>query len=86
VEQALGITLIQYHNQYRGAYYGFGCINKESFVLQRNWNPLDEEFMEEQFLEMKILLYVNASNRAEELEQLLTMKTTAQLLVRQEEP
>ena len=84
VEQALGIVLTQHITTYRGEHYIGGTASTAMLILQRNWDPFDGELMEEQFPDMRALLYVMRSDRAAELEHLLTTQTAAHVLLRQE--
>lgn len=84
VEQALGIRLIAHESLHRGDYYRLGRIGEEEFVLQRNFDPFYEEVIENEFPEMHILLYVDETERSEELEQILTSKIPGLKLLRRE--
>jgi hypothetical protein len=84
VEQALGIALDRHTSVYRGEHYVGVAVGAATLVLQRNWDPFDGELMEEQFPDMRVLLYITASDRAAELEQLLAAQTAAHVLLRQE--
>lgn len=83
IERALRITLHKDRNQYRGIFYSVQDLDGETFILQRNWEPLDNEPMEEQYPDMSVLLYVQNTRRASELELLLTTTTSGQLIRRQ---
>ena len=67
MERAMGITLYACHSRYRGHHYCYGDPGAEVLILQRNWDPLDQECMEDQFPEVRILLYVSAGARAADL-------------------
>ena len=85
VEQALGIALTKHHTIYRGEHYACDGCGAETFLLQANWEALDAELMEEQFPDMRVLLYVSGSDHATQVERRLTAATTAHLLARQHE-
>ena len=85
VERALGIALTKHHTIYRGEHYACNGCGAETFLLQTNWEALDAELMEEQFPDMRVLLYVHGSERAMQIEHRLTAVTAARLLARQHE-
>jgi hypothetical protein len=84
VEQALEITFERHTNAYRGEHYVGVAASAVTLILQRNWDPFDGELMEEHFPNMRILLYVTASDRMSELERRLTTQTAACMLLRPE--
>jgi hypothetical protein len=85
VEQALGIALVKHNTIYRGEHYVCGECGAETFLLQANWEAIDGELMEDQFPDMGVLLYVHSSDRTTQIERLLTSRTSARLLARQQE-
>jgi hypothetical protein len=85
LEQALGIVLERHTNAYRGEHYVGGVASAATLILQRNWDPFDGELMEEQFPDMRVLLYVMGSDWTVEQERLLTVQA-AHLLLRSEAP
>jgi hypothetical protein len=74
VEQALGVKLALHESLHRGDYYRLDTVGDESFVLQRNFDPFDEVLVEDEFPEIRILLYVEDTERPEELERILTAR------------
>ncbi len=73
VEAALGAGLVAHESGYHaGAYYRLGRTGSEHFILQRNYDDFEEEWMEPEFKEYPYLLYVNETRRAPELEKRLT--------------
>lgn len=82
VEQALDIHMRPAQNEYRGAHYYYECKDGGSLLLQRNWDPLDRECMEEQFPEMRVLLYASGACMAN-AERRLASVAAVRLLVRQ---
>jgi hypothetical protein len=86
IEQALGLRLAAHESLYHGGdYYRLGSLGQEHFILQRNIDLIDNEPLESEFPEMKVLLYVNETERPEELELLLTTKVTGLQLLRRHE-
>jgi hypothetical protein len=86
VENALGIKFIAHESTYRGGdYYCFGKIGEEEFTLQRNFNLIDKEWTEEEFQEFPILIYVDKTSRAEEIEKLLGARKVGGLLLKREQ-
>jgi len=51
-----------------GDYYRLGSMREEHFILQRNVDLLDNDPAELEFPEAGILLYVEGTERSEELE------------------
>jgi len=83
VENALSIKFIAHESSYRGGdYYRFGKIGEEEFTLQRNFNPIDKEWIEEEFQGFPILLYVDKTNRSEKIERLLAARIAEFSLLR----
>ncbi|MDM8550606.1 hypothetical protein QUF72_11025 [Desulfobacterales bacterium HSG2] len=69
-----------------GTYYCFGKDpGKENFVIQRNFNPAEEEWEEEDFEDMGILLYVNNTRRAEMIRRTLVNAMPEIVLIRRRE-
>lgn len=71
-ERALGVVFAAHESSYVGDYYRHGLSGAENFVLQRNFNKIEQEWTEKSFKEYPVLLYVNESQRAEGLEESLT--------------
>jgi hypothetical protein len=69
LEHILGIQWSSRHSLYLGDYYKSGG-REENFILQYNFNDLEEEWIAPDFKEYPILLYVT-STRASEIETLL---------------
>ena len=62
----------EYYRVYGGEYYRVGEASQENFILQQNFNIIEQEWNQEEFLDMVTVLYVNNIERAEELKNLLT--------------
>jgi hypothetical protein len=72
IEKSLDIKFRVRESLYRGGeYYQLGLNEEENFILQLNFNPLEQEWTEEEFKEMGSILYVNNTNRSEELRKYL---------------
>ncbi|ABQ90459.1 hypothetical protein RoseRS_2076 [Roseiflexus sp. RS-1] len=84
VEQALGVQLAPHESLHRGDYYRLDTVGEENFELQRNFDPFYEEVVEDEFPEISILLYVNGTERPEELERILTARIPNLRLLRRE--
>ena len=82
VEHALNIRLIPHYSSYIGDYYRLDTIGEESFELRKNIDPLDNEPAEQEFPEIGVLLYVEGTDRAEEIEHILTTKIPELRLLR----
>lgn|SRR5678815_366455 len=72
VEQVLGITLQPHESGYRGGlYFRLHDVGKEHFILQRNFDAHEEEWLEPEHTEMPFILYVNETSRSRELQDAL---------------
>jgi hypothetical protein len=69
IEQTLRITMSPHESSYRGGdYYAFGEDVTENLILQRNYDDISDEWTLPNSKESTYLLYVNNTQRAEELE------------------
>lgn len=59
------------HSLYLGDYFQYGRTGRESFRLQLNCHDLEDEWMLPQHKEYPTLLYVNHTDRAKQIEELL---------------
>lgn len=67
IEESLGITLTEHDSSYRaGTYYLHRSLH-ESMILQRNFDPLECEWFESQFTDYPVVLYVNGTDRSEQI-------------------
>lgn len=71
IERALGIELEPHDSFFIGEYYLGRLIDKESLTLRNNTDPLDGEPVETAFPETSVLIYIDLTNRAEEIKQSL---------------
>ncbi len=71
LSSALGIGFTAHESSYRGVYYSSGPLGQEHFDLQPNYLPHEEEWMVEKYRDFPVLLYVNETTRADELDRLL---------------
>jgi hypothetical protein len=87
-EQALGLKLVPHDSLYLGGYhYEYQDSDGEYILVRENLDLIDQEPAELAFPEVRILLYIDGSPRAKELEQLLLTKIAdIRLLRRQELP
>jgi hypothetical protein len=69
VMRILDVVLEPRNSSFLGDYYRFRNGNGESFVLQENYNPEMDDWMELEFTEFSILFYVNDSQRSETIAQ-----------------
>ncbi len=68
VEKALEIVFSVHESSYHGGkYYRLNDIDQENFILQNNYDPFENEWFEDEFKEAKSLLYVNKTDRKEEI-------------------
>lgn len=84
VEDALRIKLNPHESSYHcGDYYRVGDAGAEHIVLQRNHDDLEKEWTEEGFKEFPVLLYVNETDRAADIENALARMPAVSLLRRE---
>ncbi len=85
VEASFKICLESHESAYRGGeYYRLKDIGEEHFVLQRNLE-LDNELAEDEFPNYTTLLYVNETERKEEIIALLAMNAHSGVFLRRED-
>lgn len=77
-ESALKVEMVPHDSLYLGEYY-LGQMGEAEIQIRRNLDPLDGELSEREFPNMRILLYVNKTERAKEIG--LTLKTLSPELV-----
>ena len=83
IESALTSTFIAHESSYRGGtYYRIGVESEEHFILQNYFDPSEREWMETGFSEHQVLLYVAGTERADEIEKLLTGQISTATLLR----
>ncbi len=83
VENALNTRFEAHESLYMGGdYYRLDLKGAESFELRKNLDPLDGEPAELDFPEVITLLYVHGTERAEELERILTTRIPGVRLLR----
>ncbi len=85
VERALGIRFVPHESSFIGDYYLFETAGEESFKLRSNVDPLDGEPAELDFPDIGVLLYVDGTERAKELEHRLITNIPGLRLLRREE-
>ena len=80
----LGIGWTPHESSYRcGAYYRSGLVgSEEEFILQNNYNTVDDEWTEPDFTEYTILLYASRTKRPEEIEKIVFQLDNVALLRR----
>ena len=70
IERVLGVSLVPHESSYIGDYY-LGKSNNEEYQLRKNIDPLDGEPVMSAVPVSSILLYVNETQRAPEIERKL---------------
>jgi len=69
-----------------GTYYRFGRDPaRENFSIRRNFNPIEEEWNEEDFKDMGMLIYVNNTEHAEKIERMIRNAMPEIVLIRRRE-
>ena len=74
LSSALGITLVTHESTYRGyrgVYYRSGSTGIEHVILQPNYIPQQDEWIDEEHKEYPALLYVNETLRPDDFDKLL---------------
>lgn len=74
IEKALNVKFIVHESSYLGDYYKVKLNSNEDYMLQHNFLKHDEDWMEPQFTEYPLLLYINGTSRSEEIEEILKNK------------
>ena len=83
VEAALGIRMVLHESSYRcGDYFRSGDVGSEHFILQKNFDDVEGEWMDPTFPDCGILLYANETNRGPEIRD--AMASVAQHLTTQD--
>ena len=85
IEEALGIHFEEHESSYLGIYFLFGDPGEEQLRLQRNIDPFDGEAAEQNFPETPLLLYVDHTQRCEEIESTFAAKLPAAKLLRRDQ-
>ena len=86
LERMLGIKMEGHESSYRvGDYYLHKNSAKEKFLLQRNYDPYEEEWIEQDFPEAQLILYITTvPGRVEEYQMALLNDDRFWLLRRKE--
>lgn len=83
LERALGIKMDLHESGYRcGEYYRLGDVGGEHFILQKNFDDVEEEWTEPACRECGLIFYANETDRAEFL--CLALAEVARLISGQE--
>jgi|RhiMetdeSRZDD1v2_1073273.scaffolds.fasta_scaffold925405_2 hypothetical protein len=81
--RTLGVTFSLHESSYRGGdYYRSGTPGQEEFVLQSNYDQIEDEIAEPEFPKYSTLLYVGPTDHSEEIKDRIEMemKSAAVLL------
>jgi hypothetical protein len=82
-ERALHVSMQLHESGYRGGdYYHLVQSDKEEFILQRNLHPVEQEWIEPDFTDAPFLLYIDNTNRPDEISSLLNVEPRVRLLRR----
>lgn len=68
---ALHIELTSHESSYRGVYFRSGSTGGEHFILQPNFLAHEDEWIDDEHQEFPFLLYVNETERQDEIHRLL---------------
>lgn len=68
LERVLNAQFAAHESLYRGDYYRVQLDQGEELILQGNYDPIDREPIEE-YANIDVVLYVEGTKRAEELQQ-----------------
>ena len=72
LEKILGLRFTARESSYLGYYYHGGVVGEEEFLLIENYNPDEQEWYEPKFKEIPLLLAVDGTQRADEIQRELT--------------
>jgi hypothetical protein len=84
LEQTLNITFYCERTLYR-SFYSAQYSEGIQFLLQSNWDSINNELMEEQYPHLRVLLYVRSTLAHSSLRQQLIIATNAFLLEQRDE-
>jgi hypothetical protein len=84
VEKALGIQLRAHENLNAGDYFRLDYDDGENFILKKNFDPYEEEVIEDDFQDYQVLFYVNRTYRGDEIEDKLVSGIPRIKLLRRE--
>lgn len=87
LEKNLGIKFKPHDSIYHGGrYYRSGkAKGDENFVVKKNFNPIDQEWEEEDFRQMDLLLFVNNTDRGDELKNIIEHAIPDTVIIRKKE-
>lgn len=73
LSRALSIEWILHESDFKGKYYRFGMPGEEEFILQYNFDEREneKEWNEPEFKQYPVVLYINNTQRSEEIRKLL---------------
>lgn len=84
LEDSIGLSFYERESSYQGGvYYYSGDRVSESLIIKNNLDPFDEEPVELNFSDWPVLIYVNSTGRAFELEKIMTQDERIVLLRRE---
>jgi hypothetical protein len=72
VERGLGVSMSRHESSWCGDYYRVGVSGAEHLVLKGNYDSVEDEWTEPKHSTAKFLLYVNETQRAGTLRELLS--------------
>src|SRR5262245_19513797 len=87
INVAIGIELIRHDSAYHcGDYYRYKDAGEEHFIVQRNFDSVEDEWTEPERTDKPFLLYVNETPRSDELRRILEAVNGVELLKHEEVP
>lgn len=85
VERVIGLEFHLHESSYRGGdYFRLHDVGREHFILQRNYDKFEREWFEQEYREAPFILYVNDTQRSDELHEVLTALPNIRLLRHEE--
>ncbi len=73
--QILGVTFSLHESSYRGGdYYRSGMPGQEEFILQSNYDQIEDEVVEPEFPTYAALLYVGPTDHSAEIKDRIEME------------
>lgn len=86
LEEIMHISFEEHDSRYhRGPYFSFGQMGEENFEVKVNLDPFEDAPNEQDFQHSRFLLYVNNTNRSQELRRMFSNSNGNVVLLRHEE-
>ena len=83
IEKILDFKFVAHESSYfGGVYYRYNNVGEEHFILQKNFDLVEDEWFEDKHKNIKILFYVNETNRSRKIKETISSNTDKVVLLR----